>query len=49
MAISNASWSISVATPSLNGYANAKAILIAPDPVPNSAKNNFSDFFRNIL
>ena len=24
-------------------------MLIAPDPVPNSAKNNFSDLFRNIL
>ena len=24
-------------------------MLIAPDPVPNSAKNNFFDFFGNIL
>ena len=24
-------------------------MLIAPEPVPNSAKNNFSDFLRNIL
>ena len=49
MAISKASWSTSVAIPSHNGYANAKAIDIAPDPVPNSAKNNFCDSFPNIL
>jgi hypothetical protein len=24
-------------------------MLIAPDPVPNSAKSNFCDFFPNIL
>ena len=49
LAISNTSWSISVAIPSHNGYANDKAILIAPEPVPNSAKNNFFDCFPNIL
>ena len=49
MAISNASLSISVAIPSHNGYFNAKEILIAPDPVPNSAKRRFCDFFLNIL
>ena len=49
MAISNTSLSISVAIPSQNGYSNAKEILIAPDPVPNSAKTNFCGFLPNIL
>ena len=49
MAISKASLSISVAIPSQKGFSSDKAILMAPDPVPNSAKSIFCDFFPNIF
>jgi len=35
--------------PSHEGCAKAKAILIAPDPVPNSAKTKFLELFSKIL
>ena len=38
-----------MAIPTHHGQANANAILIAPDPVPNSAKRNFFDFFSKSL